>query len=191
MFGVLIARRQAERARILELARQAYDVTYLSWEGFGRRLRTDPRDTFRDAEDIRVTLEGVIARARAALPKMVVTPPSGDITLKPVAGYLLDSAPDGRFFPASDDGSRPPTFAYRGTPKRFHRETAQSLTMHETIPGHYLQAAMRAQQHRTSLHKITRLVLIDGSMEGWATYAEGWSAELGLYSSAFDEMGGL
>jgi len=104
MFDVLVARRQAERARILELARKAYGVTDLSWEEFGRRLRTDPRDTFRDAEAIRATLESVIARARAALPKMVVTPRSEDITLKPVPDYLLDSSPDGRFFPASDVG---------------------------------------------------------------------------------------
>jgi len=189
MFDVLVARRHAERARILELARQAYGVTDLSWEEFSQRLRADRQDTFRDADDIRTTIERVIARARAALPKMVITPPSGDILIKPVPDYLLDSAPAGQFFPASDDGSRPPIFAYRGVPARFHREVAESLSMHETIPGHYLQMAMLAQQHATPLHPITRLVLVEGSGEGWATYAEGWAAELGLYSSAFDAMG--
>jgi uncharacterized protein (DUF885 family) len=33
--------------------------------------------------------------------------------------------------------------------------------------------------------------LVEGSAEGWATYAEGWAAELGLYSTPFDEMGGF
>jgi uncharacterized protein (DUF885 family) len=33
------------------------------------------------------------------------------------------------------------------------------------------------------------LVLVERSREGWATYAEKWAAELGLYSSSFDEMG--
>ena len=63
--------------------------------------------------------------------------------------------------------------------------------MHETIPGHYLQAAMLALQHSAPLHPITRVVLVEGSGEGWATYAESLAAELGLYSSAFDELGGL
>jgi uncharacterized protein (DUF885 family) len=133
----------------------------------------------------------VIAGARAALPQMVITPPSGDILIKAVPDYLLDSAPAGQFFPASNDGSRPPTFSYRGSPAHFHRIAAESLTMHETIPGHYLQWAMLAQQHGEPLHIITRLILVEGSAEGWATYAEGWAAELGLYSTPFDEMGGL
>jgi uncharacterized protein (DUF885 family) len=160
-------------------------------EDFSRRLRADPRDTFRDAEDIRTTIERVIARARAALPQMVISPPSGNISVKGVPEYLLDTAPAGQFFPESHDGARPPTFAYRGIPARFHREVAESLTMHETIPGHYLQWAMLANQQGTSPHIKTKVVLVEGSAEGWATYAEGWAADLGLYSTPFDEMGRL
>lgn len=189
MFDVLLARRQAERSRILNLARQAYNMKDSSWEELSRRLRTDSRDTFRDAGEIRSVIEPVLARARSALPRMVITPPSGDITVKPVPDYLRDSAPIGQFFPASNDGTRPATFAYRGVSERFHRIVTESLTMHETIPGHYLQLAMLAQEQARTLHPITRIVMVEGSREGWATYAEGWAAELGLYSSAFDEMG--
>ncbi|MDB6101668.1 MAG: hypothetical protein JWO52_1667 [Gammaproteobacteria bacterium] len=189
MFDVLVARRQAERARILDLARQAYNVKDLSWEELSRRLRTDPRDTFHDAEEIRSVIEPVLARARSALTRMVITPPSGDIRVQPVPDYLRDSAPAGQLFPASNDGTRPATFAYRGVPERFHRVVAESLTLHETIPGHYLQLEMLAQEQATPLHPITRIVMVEGSREGWATYAEGWAAELGLYSGAFDEMG--
>ena len=191
MFDVLVARRQVERTHMLELAKKSYGASDLTWEEFSRRVRTDPRDTFRDGEDIRATIERVIARARAALPQMVSAPPSGNILVKAVPEYLLDSAPAGQFFPASSDGGRPPTFSYRDSPAHFHRVAAESLTMHETIPGHYLQWAMLAQHNGEQLHSITRLVLVEGSAEGWATYAEGWAAELGLYSTPFDEMGGL
>ena len=190
-FDVLVARRQAERAHILELGRQAYGLAELSWEDLRALLGADPRDKFRDAAEIRSTIEHVIDRARSALPKMVLTPPTGDIVVSPVPEYMIDSAPDGQFFPSSDDGTRPATFAYKGAPSRFHRAVAESLTLHETIPGHYLQVAMLAQNHGTPLHSITRLVLVEGSREGWATYAEKWAAELGLYSSPFDEMGSL
>jgi hypothetical protein len=57
---------------------------------------------------------------------------------------------------------RPPSRT-AGAPPHFHRVAAESLTMHETIPGHYLQWAMLAQQ----------------------------AAEFGLYSTPFDEMGGF
>jgi uncharacterized protein (DUF885 family) len=152
MFDVLVARRRAEREHILQLAQRVYGVTDLTWEEFSARLRADPRDHFRDGEDIRVTVERVIARARAALPKMVITPPSGDMVVKAVPDYLLDSAPAGQFFPASNDGGRPPTFSYSGTPAHFHRAVAESLTMHETIPGHYLQWAVLAQRQDVPLH---------------------------------------
>ena len=178
MFSVLDARRQTERARMLELARQAYGTTNITWEDFGQKLRHDPRDVFADPAEIRPTYAGIIGRARAALPRMVLTPPSGDIIVELGDGTDM-------YVPASDDGSRPPTFLFAGPGA--HRIEAPSLAMHETIPGHYLQDAMRKQDR---LHPITRLVLVLGPMEGWATYAESWAAELGLYSSPLDELGG-
>ncbi len=191
MFDIVIARRKTARDKILQLAQQAYGTITLSWDELRQRLLDDPRDKFRDADDIHASLESVIARAKAALPRMLASPPLGDVVVKAVPEYQLDSAPDGRFVPASDDGSRPATFFYLGVPARFHRVAAQSLTMHETIPGHYLQMTMLAQISKATLHPIARLIVIDGSAEGWATYAEHWAAELGLYSSPFDEMGSL
>ncbi len=182
MFGVLVSRRHQERVRILELAQQAYGVPDLTWEDFGERFRADPRDKFGSAGEIRPTYEGAIARARAALPRMVLSPPPAKIVVKQGSGQ-------DRYLPGSDDGSRPPMFLYAGPGA--HRGEAESLAMHETIPGHFLQDAMRTQAHHGSLHPIARLVVISGSSEGWATYAEGWAAELGLYSGPFEEMGSL
>ena len=191
MFETLVARRKAEHAQMLELGRQVYGVPDLNWAGLVQRVLNDPRNTFRDAADIRSTLEAVIARARLALPRMVMSPPSGAITLKPFPEYAEATSPAGQFFRASDDGSRPPTFSYRANPALFRRVTAESLTMHETIPGHYLQSALLAEKSGTTLHPIARLVYAEGPSEGWATYAESWGKELGLYSSAFAAMGGF
>ncbi len=182
MFELLVARRKAERVRILELARRAYADPTLTWETFGEKLRADPRDKFASSEDVRKTYEGIIARARQALPQMVLTPPTGDILVKAGSGTDMFSA-------ASDDGTHPATFLYAGPDG--HREVAESLAMHETIPGHYLQDTVRKQAHAVPLHPIARVVMVLGPMEGWATYAETWAAELGLYSGPFDEMGGL
>ena len=182
MFDMLVARRRTERARILELARKAYDSPTLTWEAFGEKLRADPRDKYSSPDDVRTTYEGIIARARQALPRMVLTPPVGDILVKAGSGTDMYS-------PASDDGSHVATFLYAGP--EGHREVAESLAMHEIIPGHYLQDTVRARAHAVPLHPITRVVLVLGPMEGWATYAERWAAELGLYSGPFEEMGGL
>jgi len=191
MFETLVARRNVEHTRLLELGRRVYGVTDLDWSGLVQLVLNDSRNTFRDADDIRSTLEAVIARARVALPLMVTNPPSGAITLKPFQEYAEATSPAGQFSRASDDGSRLPTFSYRANPSRFRRVTAESLTMHETIPGHYLQSELATEKSGTKLHTIVRLVYVAGPSEGWATYAESWAAELGLYSSAFDEMGGF
>jgi uncharacterized protein (DUF885 family) len=181
MFDTLVARRKAEHARILALARQAYADPALTWETLGEKLRADPRDKFASPEDVRQTYEGIIARARQALPRMVLTPPTGDILVKAGSGTDMFSA-------EADDGTHPATFLYAGPDG--HREVAESLAMHETIPGHYLQDTVRKKAHAVPLHPIARVVMVLGPMEGWATYAESWAAELGLYSGPFDEMGG-
>ena len=191
MFDTLVARRKAEHTRLLELGRQVYGVRDLDWHGLIERVLEDPRNTFRDRADIGSKLEVVIARARAALPEMLVTPPSGVIVLKPFPEYAEATSPAGKLTRASDDGTRPATFEYRADPSRFPGVTAESLTLHETIPGHYLQGAMLVEGNTTKLNAIARLVYAEGPSEGWATYAESWAAELGLYSSTFDEMGGF
>ena len=191
MFETLVARRSAEHARLLELGRQVYGVTDLDWAGLVECVLKDPRNTFHDRAEIHNKLEAAITRARAALPKMVMSPPSGVIVLKPFPEYTESKSRAGQLFRASDEGTRPAIFSYRENPSRFPRVTAESLTLHETIPGHYLQAAMLTGKSAAQLHAIARLVYAVGPSEGWATYAESWAAELGLYSSAFDEMGGL
>jgi len=163
----------------------------VDWPGLVRRVLNDPRSRFRDAEDIRSTLEQVMARTRAALPRMLMNPPSGEIRLSSFPAYAEATSPAGQLLKASDDGSRPATFLYRANPSRFSRVTAESLTMHEAIPGHYLQTAFLAEGSGTKLHAVSRLVYAQGPSEGWATYAESWAEELGLYSSPFDEMGGF
>jgi uncharacterized protein (DUF885 family) len=191
MFETLVVRREAEHARMLELGARVYGVTGLDWPGLVQRVLSDPRSRFRDAADIRSTLEQVMARARAALPRMLMNAPSGEITLNPFPAYAEATSPAGQFFRASDDGSRPAMFSYRANPLRFSRVTAESLTMHETIPGHYLQTAFLAGGSGTRLHAVSRLVYAEGPSEGWATYAESWASELALYSSELDEMGGF
>lgn len=191
MFALVLARRNAEHARLVVLGREVYGVSTLDWAGLVEHVRQDPQYHFHDADDLRTTLAAVIARARAALPRMVTNPPSGQINVEAVPKYAEASAPIGRFLPGSDDGTRQPAFLYRADLSRFPRASAESVALHETIPGHYLQTAMLTERRGTKLHDVARLVYVVGPSEGWATYAESWAEELGLYSSAFEEMGGF
>jgi len=180
MLDALVARRAEERERIMVLARRAYDEPDLNWQSFGEKLRHDARDTFQKTDNIPVILDNLIARVRAAWPRMMSTPPPGPLVVRPGS---VD-----RYVPASDDGERPATYFYSGAGA--HREVAESLVMHEIIPGHYLVDTVRRQK-RSALHIIARMIYLGGPNEGWATYAETWAAELGLYSGPFEEMGGL
>lgn len=53
-----------------------------------------------------------------------------------------------------------------------------------------MQAAELAQGASKTLHPITRILWCSAG-EGWATYVEGVTLELGLYGSDFDVLGAL
>ena len=54
----------------------------------------------------------------------------------------------------------------------------QNLTIHEAMPGHYLQG-MHANAYKAPT--LTRAILANGTfVEGWATYAEQMMAESGF-----------
>lgn len=180
MFDALVERRAEEKKRILALARQVYGEPELTWQSFGEKLRHDARDSYNKTDNIADILSNLISRVRAAWPRMMSTPPPGPLAVRPGS---VD-----RYVPASDDGERPATYLYSGAGA--HREVAESLVMHETIPGHYLADVVR-RQHGHALHPVARVIFLNGPSEGWATYAETWAAELGLYSGPFEEMGGL
>jgi uncharacterized protein (DUF885 family) len=152
-------------------------------------MLADPKNRFATTEEVRAYTQRTYERAYAAASKMVLTPPVGQVKLEPFPEFQQESAPSGQYLPAADDGSRPATYYYRNVPKDLYRASLQNVILHETLPGHHLQQAFLAERGRKENHPIGRLLYFSGPGEGWATYAEDFAQEIGLYESDLDYIG--
>jgi uncharacterized protein (DUF885 family) len=127
----------------------------------------------------------------AAEPRIVLTALAAPIKTEPFAEFAQNSGPSGEYVRGADDGSRPGVFYYRNRPESVSRASLQSLIFHEAVPGHHLQAAVLARQQRKALHPASRLIWFSGPSEGWASYAESFAREIGLYDSDYEIIGWL
>ncbi|HEU4515783.1 MAG TPA: DUF885 domain-containing protein [Steroidobacteraceae bacterium] len=185
------AQREVERERkvAVELGRKLFGDKVTDWKSLGEVIRADPREKFASADEVRDFTQRVYERANAAASRMVLTPPVGKVVLEPFPEFQQATAPGGQYLPAAEDGSRPATYLYRNVTTDLYRTSLENVILHETLPGHHLQVAFLAEQGRKGNHPVARLLFFSGPGEGWATYAEDFAYELGLYSSDRDYIG--
>ena len=112
---------------------------------------------------------------------------SGRELLAACRGLIEDATTMARpyFLEGAEDGSRPAVF-YAPVDQVRPAYSLRSLVYHETIPGHFLQAAT-AQE--ADLPEFLGGVASSAFSEGWALYAERLAWELGAYRN--DPYGNL
>ena len=154
------------------------------------RLQTDPQYTFTSREAILDYAHAAAERARAEMPRWFGRVPHADFRIEP---YPADreATGTGEYQSSSEDGSRPGVFYIPALdPQRRPRAGLESLTFHETIPGHHLQGAI-ALELGDRVHPIARYLYNSGYSEGWGLYSERLADQMGLYSSDLDRIGML
>jgi uncharacterized protein (DUF885 family) len=186
-----LAQKQVERERktALELGHKLFGDKAADWASLASLIKADPHEKFASADEIRDFTQRTYERAEAAAGKMVLTPPAGKVVLEPFPEFQQASAPGGQYLPAADDGSRPATYYYRNVTSDLYRTSLQNVILHETLPGHHLQVQFLAEHGRKGNHPVARLLFFSGPGEGWATYAEDFAYEIGLYDSDRDYIG--
>jgi uncharacterized protein (DUF885 family) len=189
LFDVAVKEVERERSVALSLGRKLYGEKARDWKTLAELIRAAPDSGFASADEIRDYTERTYNRAYAAAGKMVLTPPVGQVKLEPFPEFQQASAPGGQYSPAADDGSRGATYYYRNVPQDLYRSSLQNVILHETLPGHHLQLAFLAEHGRKGNHPIGRILSFSGPSEGWATYAEDFAYEIGLYDSDVDFIG--
>jgi uncharacterized protein (DUF885 family) len=191
LFDTAIAKVAEEQATAVRLGKKLYGDKAKDWDTLAALMKDDPRNRFASSEEVRAYTQATYERAFAAGNKMVLTPPVGPVKLEPFPEFQQESAPGGQYLPAADDGSRVATYYYRNVAKDLYKASLQGVILHETLPGHHLQIAFLAEHGRKNLHPVARLLFFSGPGEGWATYAEEFSREIGLYDSDYEYIGGL
>ena len=161
-----------------------------SREEFFTFVTQDKQFEFGSEEELLVAYRALEAKVNQKTGELFSLMPKAAFEIRPVEPFRAQSAAGGSYMRPSEDGSRPGVF-YVNTydlPTR-KRWDAESLFLHEAIPGHHFQLAL--QQELTGLPKFRRFGGETAFSEGWGLYAESLGKELGVYTDPYQYFGRL
>jgi uncharacterized protein (DUF885 family) len=182
---------------LAELARIRREMEAIGGRSFGtrnvgtvlERLRSDPAFSVRSREEVLAIVEAALERAQRAAPRYFRALPRSEVVVRPYPEFQRSSSPADSYLRSSPDGSRPGTYFVNAfVPPPRGRAAIESITFHETVPGHHLQSALALERGEVP---AGRYLWNSGFGEGWALYAEGLADEMGLLSDDVDRMGRL
>jgi uncharacterized protein (DUF885 family) len=182
-------------AQMAQIEREIQTISDRSFGGESvpallRRLRSDPRFTYRTSQEIIDTAQAFFIRAKGAMGKWFGRLPQADVIIQPYPEFRQKAGAPGQYQSAPEDGSRPAIFLINPSrPTEQSRADGENLSAHEAIPGHHLQVAIAKE--RKDLHALSRYTFSSGFGEGWALYAERLADEMALYSSDLGRVGML
>jgi uncharacterized protein (DUF885 family) len=154
------------------------------------RLRHDPGLRFSTGAEILRSGREALARATAALPRVVGRAPMAPCRVDEMSAYEAKDAVLGYYQAPAADGSRPGVhWLNTSAPETRTRYEYEALAFHESIPGHHLQFALA--QELEELPRFRRFGYVTAFSEGWALYTERLADELGLYSGDLERFGML
>ncbi|AKM10636.1 DUF885 domain-containing protein [Croceicoccus naphthovorans] len=129
------------------------------------------------------------AAMQAKLGDAFATLPAQPMEVRRVPVEIQDGAPNGYYYRASLDGSRPAIYWINlKDTADWPKYTLPSLTYHEGVPGHHLHLSLIQQDEGLPL--LLKRNFISAHSEGWALYAEMVAEELNGYQG-LEEAGAL
>jgi uncharacterized protein (DUF885 family) len=124
------------------------------------------------------------------LPSLFGVLPKAPVEVKRVPPAIQDGAPNGYYWPATLDGSRPGIYWINlKNTADWPKGSLQALTYHEVSPGHHLQGSIA--QENEAIPLIRRTAYYSAHGEGWALYAEQLADEVGAYADPASQLGYL
>ncbi|WP_372391085.1 DUF885 family protein [Xanthomonas sp. NCPPB 3582] len=160
---------------------------------FYKFMQTDKRFGFRSDTELLGYYRGLQGRVQGAVPRLFNIQAIPALEVRVVEPARAASAASGSYMRPVVNGSNgsSPGIFYVNTYDLPSRRTweAESLFLHEAIPGHHYQLGL--QQQLTDLPKFRRLGGETAYIEGWGLYAESLGRELGLYQDPYNYYGYL
>jgi uncharacterized protein (DUF885 family) len=177
-----VARIQAEMDAIIDQVGFKGDSEATRFQDFLRFLRTDPQFYVTDPQQLLDRAAWISKRADGEVGKFIGTLPRGRFTIVPVPD---DIAP---YWTAGRGGLGTYWVNTYDLPSR-PLYNLPALTLHESSPGHALQAALAKEQGE--LPAFRRDSYISAYGEGWALYTEKLGKEMGIYETPYEDFGRL
>jgi uncharacterized protein (DUF885 family) len=171
-----VARSHAEMRRVIQESGFDGDL-----QAYFAHLNSDPKFQFASEEALLARYNALRERVETGAERLFSMTPKADFEIRPVEAFRARSAAGGSYMRPSEDGSRPGIF-YVNTYDLPSRKiwNAESLFLHEAIPGHHFQIAI--QQELDGVPAFRRFGSITAFIEGWALYAESLGREIGVYT---------
>lgn len=159
-------------------------------DAFFEYMNTDPRFYFDEPEQL---IEGY--RALREVVHEGTMPlfhrfPELDYEIRAIEAFREKAAPGAHYRSPDPDGTRPGVF-YVNTYDLSARPSwsMESLFLHEAIPGHHFQNALRIETD--SLPRYRRFSGYVAYGEGWALYTETLGRDIGVYTDPYQYFGTL
>jgi uncharacterized protein (DUF885 family) len=160
------------------------------FDAFLEFLRTDPRFYAKTPHELLKEASFIAKRMDAKLPSLFKTLPRLPYGVAPVPDHLAPKYTAGRYIGAPIGSTEPGyywvnTYALESRPLY----TLEALTLHEAVPGHHLQNALRLELE--DLPSFRRFAGIGAFGEGWGLYSERLGLEAGFYTDPYRNFGRL
>ncbi len=161
-------------------------------QAFFEHLNTEPRFYFGSREEMLEAYEALREKADRAAPALFRRIPKATYEIRPVEEYREQSAAKGSYQRPSADGTRPGIF-YLNTwrPQARPRWAAESLFLHEAVPGHHFQRSSNLELE--DVPDFRRHGGVTAFAEGWGLYAESApvGTAMGFYEDPYQRFGQL
>ena len=168
----------ANKDKVIELGQSAYGLN--DFKEILDRAKTDPSDSFSDADELLQFSRDMVQRAQSEMPRWVGKMPSRAVEVVPFEEHEEGTGRSAHYRPGTED--RPGEYRIPlYEPEKQSRGNAETVAFHEAWPGHHLQVALG--QSVEGLHPITQIIWFSGPGEGWARYSEALAEEMGLYTT--------
>ncbi len=161
-----------------------------SFADFLQFLRTDPQFYPQTGEEYLKQAAYLAKKMDGKLPAFFRSLPRQPYGIQPVPDHLAPKYTGGRYVGAPLDGTAPGYYwvnVYALENRPFY--VLPSLTLHEAVPGHHLQNALRKEL--TGLPNFRRYAGVGAYGEGWGLYSEHLGVEAGMYETPYEHFGRL
>lgn len=154
-------------------------------------LRTDPQFYATSPKELLMIARDMAKRADAQLPRFFKTLPRKPYGVAPVPDAIAPKYTGGRYVGTSSESTDPGYYwvnTYDLPSRTLY--TLPALTVHEAMPGHHLQGALN-NELGDSIPRFRRNLYLSAYGEGWGLYSEYLAAEMGMYTTPYEEFGQL
>ena len=157
-------------------------------------VRTDDQFYYPDTDEGR---EQYLTRSAEMIDTLMETAPdyfgrlpSGDLDVRAVEQYRIETATGAFYEQGSLDGTRPGAYYVNLADMRENPiYMMETLAYHEGAPGHHFQVALAQELENTPMFQ--RFAWYSAYGEGWALYAEALGKDMGFFTDPYQDFGRL